>query len=489
MLKFKKIRIDILNNPSIPFQLSDFFNSLFRLFIWGDNAVYEEKNEKTLSKNGILLSSTLQGIRVFKMDSHDKLNEIEKVLFYMLLMDALMRDSLPINTQKIDSTIEKILQTNRFCANPDIEIINIKDVIERFVKIKPNFYQQVILDFLTQLRDLIADEIDLKPILLRESVISNDNSAEPKSLISEGENKLINFIEKSTKTDNQHWITELVCKELSDNKETYETIKDDFVIDIIEDLFVLNRFYLGRHSVSLSDEIFQDEIKGQWELNDSELLELSLSRKQKLIKITHLSLEDKKKIKFLADSLDKNDSSNAQTLDSYLEWCRDFFELESLNSKMKNSIAQAELLEKKTSEEFRLICRAKFFRQFLEFLKARVQPQTKKENAPPEIKKGTQFYLMIYVLGKMGIVEEFPMDGTSTDEVKEKVSKAAIEGMKIPNAGTKYKIQVIVDYLRNKRIKPFANKDIVKKFLVFHYPDREAEISAILQNPPSSNKR
>lgn len=103
---------------------------------------------------------------------------------------------------------------------------------------------------------------------------------------------------------------------------------------------------------------------------------------------------------------------------------------------------------------------------------------TQKLPQKPQLKNVAAFFITIYILGRLGIVEEFPLGGTSTNDVQKKVTKAAETAM---NAfGGEYNIKTLHSYLRDTKTKFKEHLTNVGAFLFYHYPERESEIKLIL---------
>ena len=117
---------------------------------------------------------------------------------------------------------------------------------------------------------------------------------------------------------------------------------------------------------------------------------------------------------------------------------------------------------------------ADFYKLAIGDLTTQNQPQK------PHLQNAVAFFIAIYVLGLLGIVKEFPFDGTSTNAVKEKVTAAAKEAMS--KFGGNYNIATLHAYLRDNKTSFKNHLPQVETFLLYHYPEDKIRIQSILGN-------
>jgi len=96
----------------------------------------------------------------------------------------------------------------------------------------------------------------------------------------------------------------------------------------------------------------------------------------------------------------------------------------------------------------------------------------------PEISSKVSFFLILYTLGEMGIVDKFPIDGTSTNDVKMRVKNAA--KWATDKFGYKCRISTIQNYLKRSELKFHKHVPNAIKVLSHHFPQRTIQINSIL---------
>jgi hypothetical protein len=121
---------------------------------------------------------------------------------------------------------------------------------------------------------------------------------------------------------------------------------------------------------------------------------------------------------------------------------------------------------------------------YADFYKLVISDLTTKETPKkPQLKSNTAaFYLSIYVLGQLelGVIDKFPLYGSSDNITKEKVTRAAKWAMQSPMFNRTVNINTLHSYLRDPRVKFTKHLPNVEEFLCSYYPNRETEIKSIL---------
>jgi hypothetical protein len=162
-LEFKKKKGKFLSNhPYTPYYLGDLFVYLFTAFEDGELEQLIDDNGNVEKEAGSIESIfiILEDIYSLEIDNYHKLEEVERVLLYMVIRQQEMTAiTFLYKSEKLTNIDTARSEMPKFWTNPIID----PDMSPRSRSgiLKANGYQEIIINWMTQLRDALAEEIGL----------------------------------------------------------------------------------------------------------------------------------------------------------------------------------------------------------------------------------------------------------------------------------------------------------------------------------------
>ena len=161
MTEFSENPRDLLLSESyVQHYLGDLFAELYALFRSGNISPQAGQNGTVSDTNLKALQTVINDIHSLRMDSHEKLSEIEEVLLYMHLITEATLHGLPPNNERLSLLVKELIRRHQLTTNPRNEITTVKELVSECEDIKPHSYQNLVIEKLTQLDISSKNECD-----------------------------------------------------------------------------------------------------------------------------------------------------------------------------------------------------------------------------------------------------------------------------------------------------------------------------------------
>jgi hypothetical protein len=160
--------------------LGDLFAELYALFRNENISPQAGQNGTVTDTNLKALQLVINDIHILRMDSHEKLSEIEEVLLYMHLITEATLHGLPPNNEHLSLLVKELIRRHQLTTNPRNEITTVKELVSECEDIKPHSYQNLVIEKLTQLQKKVYKEIIGPNFEVFHSTNKEETSSQPK---------------------------------------------------------------------------------------------------------------------------------------------------------------------------------------------------------------------------------------------------------------------------------------------------------------------